>query len=145
MINLEYSEAIVEVLGILESLEDEEKSKIPNEIMEFFYENKSDTYNPELDYYDEVENLNLKKKTKEILAGLYIDYLSTEEQKKEFTKKLRENEVKYQNELKEKYNSDDIFKNKKAKTKIENKSLIIVKKENFFDKIIRKIKKIFKF
>ena len=114
------------------------------EIMDFFYENKSDDYEPEIDFDDNVENLKLKKKTKEILAGLYIDYLSTEQQKQDFIKKLRENEAKYQKELKEKYSTDNIFKDRGTNTNIENQSLLVIEKETFFSKIIRKIKEIFK-
>ena len=59
MVSVEYSEAAVEVLGILEYLEDIDKNKIPNEIIEFLENNKSNTYNPEINYWDEIENLNL--------------------------------------------------------------------------------------
>jgi len=89
MVNLEYSEAIVEVLGILQYLEEEEKSKIPNEIFEYFEKNKSKTYNPNIKYEEDINNLKIKEKTRQILAGLYLDYLCPEEEKKEYGKRFR--------------------------------------------------------
>ena len=44
MINTEYREALVEVLEIINHLEEDEKSKIPSEIVEFYEKNKSKTY-----------------------------------------------------------------------------------------------------
>ena len=40
MISVEYSEAAVEVLGILECLKDSDKNKIPKQIIEFLERNK---------------------------------------------------------------------------------------------------------
>lgn len=143
MVSVEYSEAAVEVLGILEYLQDIDRNKIPKEIIEFLEKNKSNTYNPQINYWDDVENLNLKQKTRQILAGIYIDYLSSEDEKNEYINKLKQNEIKNQEILKEKYNVDDIFK-KKEITKEEVIELTIVKEEKWFIKIINRIKEIFK-
>ena len=48
MINTEYREALVEVLEIINHLEEDEKSKIPSEIVEFYEKNKSKTYIPNI-------------------------------------------------------------------------------------------------
>ena len=143
MVSVEYSEAAVEVLGILEYLQDSDKNKIPKQIIEFLEKNKSNTYNPQINYWDDVENLNLKQKTRQILARIYIDYLSSEDEKNEYINKLKQNEINNQEILKEKYNVDDIFK-KKEITKEEVVELTIVKEEKWFIKIINRIKEIFK-
>lgn len=143
MVSVEYSEAAVEVLGILEYLQEIDKNKIPQEIIEFLEKNKSNTYNPKINYWEDVKNLNLKRKTRQILAGLYIDYLATEEEKKEYIDKLRQNERKYQEKLKEKYDVNDIFK-KKENTVVQPNELMVIKEEKWFIKIINKIKEIFK-
>lgn len=143
MVSVEYREAAVEVLGILEYLEEIDKNKIPKEIIEFLEKNKSKTYNPEINYWDDIESLNLKKKTRQILAGIYIDYLSSEEEKKEYIDKLRKNEMRYQEKLKEKYDVNNIFK--KRDTEVQHsKEIIIIKEEKWFTKIINKIKSFFK-
>ena len=74
MVNNEYKEAAVEVLGILNELEENEFNKIPNKIIEFLENNKSNTYNPTIDFSGNVNEMQLKDKTREILAGIYLDY-----------------------------------------------------------------------
>ena len=71
MVSVEYSEAAVEVLGILDYLEDDDKNRIPREIIEFLEKNKSNTYNPEIDYWDDVRKLKLK-----VLTPYYTSYHS---------------------------------------------------------------------
>ena len=53
MINTEYREALVEVLEIINHLEEDEKSKIPSEIVEFYEKNKSKTYIPNINFEEE--------------------------------------------------------------------------------------------
>ena len=144
MVTVEYSEAAVEVLGIIETLEEEEKNKIPEEIINFLEENKSKEYNPDIDYYADVEDLKLKEKTKQILAGIYRDYLCNEEEKQEYIKKLRENEIEYQEKLRKEYNTDNLFKKNNQENNKETTMSLVVKKENLFSRIINKIKNFFK-
>ena len=65
----------------------------------------------------------------------------------ELEKTLNENEVNYQNELREKYNPDNLFKNKQKEVKnvtTENESTSVVAyKESFIKRIIGKIKLFF--
>lgn len=82
--------------------------------------------------------------TKEILTVLYKDYMCDDIERAKLDKTLNENEIKYQNELREKYNPDDIFKDRqKATEKIEENIEIVAYKESFFSRIISKIKLIF--
>lgn len=148
MVSNEYSEAAVEVLGILNELDENDFKKIPKKIIEFLEGNKSNTYNPNIDYSADVNDINLKEKTKEILAGIYLDYLCPDDKKQDFMDNIRKNEAKYQEYASEVYNSNDIFKNK---SKINNEELlqekrypVEVKKEKWYMKIISFIKGIFK-
>ena len=50
MANIEYSEAIVEVLEILEYSDDNILEKIPKKLIKFWERNKSKTYKPNLDH-----------------------------------------------------------------------------------------------
>ena len=143
MVSIEYSEAAVEVLEILNELEDKEFNKIPTRVINFFEECKSKTYNPKIDYTAEVESLNLKEKTREILAGIYLDYLCPEIDKEEYVKKIRINNYKHEEELKKKYDVDNIFKNRKDDFE-EQQALKIIEKESIFSKIIKKIKSFFR-
>ena len=63
MINTEYREALVEVLEIIDHLEEDEKSKIPSEIVEFYEKNKSKTYIPHINFEEEdISKYNIKNK-----------------------------------------------------------------------------------
>ena len=140
MVTVEYKEAVVEVLGLINEMEETEKSKIPSEIIQFFEENKSETYKPDINYSDDIRKLKLKEKTKEILAGLYIDYFCDEDKKQGYINKIRMNDIKRQEMLKQKYDVDDMFNNR-----VKQNSLIVqTKKERIFAKFIKKIKEVLK-
>lgn len=140
--DVKYSKAIVEVLYILNNLQDELISKIPSEVIDKLKENAdvNYTFNPD-DAIDNVEELGLTKEAKALLAVLYKNYISTEDEKKEFDKILIQNQNKIEIEKKEKYNIDNLFR----KDKVEHKetALIEVKKESIIVKIINKIKEFF--
>lgn len=149
MIDVAYSEAATEVLTILEHTEIEEVNKIPKNFIKFLKENSSKTYKPDFDFSKPINELNLKQKTQSILAIIYLKYWANEEEKKAFKKRIKENEEKYQQELKKQYSTDNLFKTKKGIIEnFENQTqkylLPEVKKENFIQKIINKMKKIFR-
>lgn len=155
MVTQDYSEAAVEVLGILHTLEENEFNKIPREIIEFLENNKSDTYNPQIDYFADVKELNLKDKTREIIAGIYLEYFCPESRKQAYRNIIEKNRNNYEEELKETYNSDNIFKNQKKEKKYESfqanndkakttDMLMVQEKDGFLKKVMNKIKSIFK-
>ena len=154
MINVEYTEAIVEVLDILENSDDEINKKIPEKLIEFWRRNKSKTYKPNLDHNKPLNEMNLKDKTKDIITMVYLNYLCNKNEKEITLDTIRENEENYQLMIREKYNPDDIFKNntnkenetsiKASQIKVEEiytNTEMIVKDENvsWFIKIKNKI------
>ena len=144
MVTKEYREAAVEVLGILNELNDYEFNKIPSKIIEFMEKNKSDTYNPNIDYSGNINDMKLKEKTREILAGIYLDYLCPENRKEAYLNHIRKNENKYQEKIKEKYNLESLFEDKPKFEEIKkSEALTVQEKEGFIKKIISKIKKCF--
>lgn len=149
MIDVAYSEAATEVLTILEHTEIEEVNKIPKNFIKFLKGNSSKTYKPDFDFSKPINELNLKQKTQSILAIIYLKYWANEEEKKAFKKRIKENEEKYQQELKKQYSTDNLFKTKKGiienfENQTQKNLLPEVKKENFIQKIINKMKKIFR-
>lgn len=148
MTSVAYSEAATEVLQILERTEIESVNKIPKKFIEFLEKNKSKTYNPKFDWTRPIKELNLKPKTEALLGIIYLKYWANEEEKIAFTKRVKENEERYQEELKEKYSAENLFKNKETaieKQKVEEKvQLTVVHNKNFIQKIIEKIKNIFR-
>lgn len=149
MISVEYSEAISEVLDILENSDDTISKKIPNKLIEFWQRNKSTTYKPNLDHSKTINEMKLKEKTKDIITMIYLNYLCDENEKKSIMDTLRKNEDNYQLMLRNKYNPDSIFKKQTQqeiiKTEESIKNVAIVKyKESIFSKIIKVIKRFFK-
>ena len=118
IVSQEYSIAATEILDIFNYLPKEMSEKIPHQLLEFFSEVSQKDYKPEFDYSKGLETINFTPKTKALLAMIYRNYLCSEEERKEFAQKLFENEQKYQQELREKYNPDHIFE-KAWKTKKE--------------------------
>ena len=143
MVSVEYSEAIVEILEILENSDNTIYNKIPNKLIEFWESNKSATYKPNLNHNKPLNEMKLKQKTKDIITMIYLNYICDENEKEITIDKLKENEENYQILLREKYNPDKIFKNR---DKEQVKTLAVVKyKDSMFSKIIKSIKAFFGF
>ena len=105
MANIEYSEAIVEVLEILEYSDDNILEKIPKKLIKFWERNKSKTYKPNLDHNKSISEMNLKDKTKSILSMIYLNYLCNDAEVKEISSIINHNEEIYQTELIKNHNS----------------------------------------
>ncbi len=148
MVSIEYSEAIVEVLEILQYSDDNIIEKIPKKLIEFWQKNKSTTYKPKLDHNKSINEMDLKKKTKSIISMIYLNYLCDDEEKNNIRLILKDNEEKYQQELIEKYNPDIILKkyNQKqelAENVVATNMSMVEYREPIFKKFINIIKRFF--
>ena len=140
--------AYSEVCTILNMLEDEYKERVPKNVMDFFEEERDKEYNPIIDVNIPLEKQNLKRKTLVLLAILNLNYwCDSEEEKQEILDSFAKNEelkrIK-EKELTENYNINNLFnkiENNENKTEV---SLIEYKKQNFIQKIILKIKSLFR-
>lgn len=106
----EYKIATTEVLSILEYLPQSEVDKIPNKFKEFLKENSLSDYKPSFDYSLGLDKIELKHKTKLLLAMIYKNYLCSKEEQLEYDKILCQNEESHQKYLREKYNPNNLFK-----------------------------------
>lgn len=148
MANIEYSEAIVEVLEILEYSDDNILEKIPKKLIKFWKRNKSKTYKPNLDHDKSISEMNLKDKTKSILSMIYLNYLCNDEESKKIKSIINHNEEIYQTELVKNYNSQYLEKKQNISNTINKNTkstsiTIIENKESIFKKIINRIKRFF--
>lgn len=137
--------AYAEIDILLNYIPKEYKDEIPIELQNMFKNKKSLKYKSNINTKNPFNKENLKRETLIILAILqYNFWYKTNEEKEKFKKLLEENEIKYQNKLKEKYNVDNIFKNKKYDSEdLKNTNLPIqINKKTLFEKIIYKIKSI---
>lgn len=146
MENIEYSNSLYQINEILKYMEPNLKARIPKKFISYFENNKSQEYSWTIDKSQPLEKQDLLPTTKEILAVLYKEFICDDIEKIELEKTLSNNEIKYQEKLREKYNPDNIFEDRKSNPKteqIENENTSIAYKESFFSKLINKIKLIF--
>jgi len=141
--NIEYIQAYTEMKCLLKYFPIDYIKKIPTKLLEFIYKNSDEKYNIEVDLKKDLKNQNISKKTKVMLAVLTYNYWSNESEKQKIIEQLNENEKKYQEELREKYNPDNIFENKATKLETVVDSIAMVEyKETFFTKIKNWFKRI---
>ena len=148
----EYKEAFTEVNEIIKMMPDELVNKIPSKFREMLEDERDKEYNPNIQ--EPLENQKLKNETIIILGLIYRDFLCSPNEKRKLQEKdareLQEVQKAIEQEIREKYNPDDIFKNKKRNVIEETKhteekaSMIVVQEEKWYKKIFNIIKKLFK-
>ena len=146
MREIEYSEAAVEVLDILNHTNKEDVARIPQSFIKFLTNISSKSYKVKFNHEQPINGLNLKKQTRELLGFIYITWWCDKEEREKYKKLIHESNIKNE-EIKEKYNVNDIFKNKKEKQEhkiIQNEnvmktSIAEYKKENIFKRVLNKI------
>ena len=148
MENIEYSNSLYQINEILKYMTPNLKARIPKKVISYFENNKSQEYSWTIDKALPLEKQDLLPTTKEILTVLYRDFICDDIERVKLEKTLSDNEIKYQEELREKYNPDNIFKDRQknievTEQEIEDTTAIVTYKETFLSKIINKIKIIF--
>lgn len=146
MREIEYSEAAVEVLDILNHTNKEDVARIPQSFIKFLTNISSKSYKVKFNHEQPINGLNLKKQTRELLGFIYITWWCDKEEREKYKKLIQESNIKNE-EIKENYNINEIFKNRKQNQEqkisenkmIEPTSMIEYKKESVFRKIINKI------
>lgn len=146
MREIEYSEAAVEVLDILNHTNKEDVARIPQSFIKFLTNISSKSYKVKFNHEQPINGLNLKKQTRELLGFIYITWWCDKEEREKYKNQIHESNIKKE-EIKENYNLNEIFKNRKQNQEqkisenkmIEPTSMIEYKKESVFRKIINKI------
>ena len=142
--NIEYIQANTEIKCLLKYFPINYIKKLPTKLLEMIYRNSDEKYNIDVDLNKDLRSQNISKKTKDMLAVLTYNYWSDETEKKDIIERLNENENNYQENLREKYNPDSIFKNKVRKTEaVENSIAMVEYKESIFTKIKNWLKRFF--
>lgn len=139
--------AYAEIDSFIELLPKEEKEKIPSKLKQYFKAEKDKETTKKLSMDIPIEEQNLQEETWNLIAMVYLKYLcGDEKEKKELEQIYDENEKKYREEMKEKYNPEKILENRGKKNIVqqEEKNLPIkVQKESIIQKIIKFINKLF--
>lgn len=146
MQNVEYANAYSEVLEILRYVSIDDFNKIPKEQIDFLKNNSNTDYDFFYNPYKTLDEQNVSKRAKAIIAIIFKDYWATDIQREKIIAKQNYDRMQLEKEKQARYSSNEIFKNKKREN-IGNSTetyAMIEYKETFIDKIIKKIKKILK-
>ena len=140
----ERMEAYTQIIEILKHMDKQYVEKVPLKLRNFFEANCSKEYDFNINLNISLKEQNLKAKTLNILAMLNINFwCETKEHRQELNSLYSENERKYQEELREKYNPDNIFRNKnilEESVQREELALVDVSSIPLHKKIFNKIK-----
>lgn len=142
-VNEKSAKAYVEILELIKYMEPECVNKIPKGLIEFFERQKDKNYEYHFDEEKDFSEQKISEETGGLLAMLALNYIANEENKEKIKEILIKNEEEYQKELREKYNPDNLFKDKQNIEENEQKQLTIIEKEPWYKKILNKIKSIF--
>ena len=149
MQKLNSKKTYTEMYEILNILGENYINKLPKKMYDLIDSQRDLEYKPNLIMENGMLNESaISRETIALFAVLNVQYFVEDENlKQEYMKVLKDNEKKYQLELKEKYNPDKIFENNlysRNANKIEEKcnQMIEYKKENIFKKFIKKVKNI---
>lgn len=147
-ISISTRQAYSEIDEFLDLLSPERRNKIPQKLQQLFKNEKDKNYIKEINPNVSIKEQALKEETLSIIALLNLQYWCDNAAEKERLEKIySDNEKKYQDMLQEKYNPDNIFKNKQSQNLVENDeeiSLVPIKEKNFILKLFDKIKNMFK-
>lgn len=141
---MEYEKCLVEVDEVLNHLSKEELNKIPEDVLKGIKKHKDKEYMWKYDENKQLEEQTFDRNTIVILSYINMEYLLSKEQK-DLMEKLHElNEQNFTNQIQEKYDSKDIFKNKNN-INVENENAIAKLENNkWYNKMFSFIKRILK-
>lgn len=141
MVDEKYSIAYSEVLEILKHISQEDYEKIPKSKIELYKENANKNYVFNYNPTKTLNEQNVSKIAKGIIAILFRDYWATPEQREKIIKKQNNDRIQIEKEKTKKYNPD-VFKSKN-KEEVKTKALVNVEKSKWYEKFFTFIKNIF--
>lgn len=144
----ELNRAYSEVYEILKHMDSKYIKKIPRKLIETFENKKDKNHIIKIDVNKSLESQNISNKALQILAILNLNYWCEDEnEKRKLLQMYAENDRINEERAREKYNPDNIFKNRRNSIKkdyeVENRQMIECKKQNLFGKVWDRIMKFF--
>ena len=135
-----------EVYAFLNIVSEEDRNKIPKKLKEMIEEEREKEYTPSYTFEIPVEEQEISDEAIAMIALLHLNYWCEDENEKERLNEIfNENEKKYQDELREKYNPDNLFKNKKYKEEqLSEEQTNSVAMVEYKETIFRKLKEWFR-
>lgn len=147
MIAENYACAYKEVIEVLKYTKREDVNKIPKSRILLWRINMNKDYDFKIDTTKTLEEQNLSKEAKAIIANIFKKYWATDYQKERIEAKEKYDIEQMEKEKYQKYNPDDIFKNRKQniqQEEVASKTISMVEyREPLFKRVLNKIKNIF--
>lgn len=151
MVTEDYANACAEVVRILDYIPYKDYKKIPKDIILHYEKNANNNYNFEYDITRSLDEQNVSKTAKTIIAIFFRDYWATPEQRNKILNYEKYENIKEEAAKNEKYKINDIFEKNKDKlienTKLNNKKNkpIVPQKQKIYKIIFEKILNFFNF
>lgn len=102
--------AYAEVDYVIKHMNERYVSKLPQNLLDFFDTIKDPEHEVYIDPYKPLQNQGLQKYALEIIALLHVKYWCADQaRKEELLEKMRENQEKFEAQLREKFNTDNLF------------------------------------
>lgn len=136
MITKEMRRAATEINQILRYTDVVEVDKVPLGLRLFFKEIADDKYIPDINPEKSLDEIDLMKDTKDILAMFYCYYWSSEEELAQISEEIRNEAEATSSKFLLNYSEEDFIEPKK-----ENTALVNVKKEPWYKRIFAWLKK----
>lgn len=145
---LEYKQSLTEVNTIIHFMDTDYLNKIPQKFIDFIDRNMDIAYVPNIDKNIPINEQNLNKDTKVLLSLIYRNYWCDNETKQDLLHQDLIDKKHFEQEMLEKYNPDNIFKNKQKiiqeeTTISENVQLVEYKQPSWYKNIFKNIKEWF--
>lgn len=136
--------AYAEVCKILEYIPRQDFYKIPSSVRKMLQRRKSRGYQVVFDPNKPLEKQNLQRKTLILLSTFHLYYWCEEETKEKLLNFYWQNGKRKQEELRKKYNTEDIFqRDKRADTKNISVSMVVCQ-ESKLQKLWNKLRQLFR-
>ena len=132
-----------ELYELIELLDGNDRSKIPDDIIKNIEDNRDKKYTKKYISYDTINENDVNEKTITLFTKLFLDYISTETEKNEIYEILNENDKK----ISEKYSIENVFKKRKERNtseEIVTSTALVEVKESKLRMIWNKILAFFK-
>lgn len=141
----ETRQAYAEVCEVLQYMPDEYVKKIPEKVIKLFETEKLENYEVNINKSNPLDKNYLSKETIVLIAMLNYQYWCPNKKvKNDLYNMYLSNNEKYQKEIDEKYNPDNLFKKKNNGLKVEEKQLIIYDNKKWYQKVWEFVGKFFK-
>ncbi len=139
-----YPKAFKEISELIKFFPRSEYRRIPKSFINFIEEHMDNNYDYIVEHIDDFQNQEMLDETKIILSIIYRDFIASDEVKKQIYETENFELLQEEKRIREKYNPDNMFKNKATNGDlVENSVAIIEYKESIFTKIKNWFKRTF--